>query len=151
MTMIYVKTLAGQQAFTTRAPALTSRLRIAYLMVDGVRHRTDVLTATAGMGVSIDDLDRLVALGFIEASAVPVAAEPPQRAEFSLEQQSAIFLAASRQATALTASLGLRGFRLNLAVESAQNLTALEALLPQLTEALGEDAVAPLQRLLSHA
>lgn len=150
--MIYAKTPAGQQAFTTRAPTLTSKLRIAYLMVDGVRHRTDILTTTAGMGVTMDDLDHLITLGYIEAltaSASPVVEH--RRADFSHEQQTVIFMAAVKQATALTASMGLRGFRLNLAVESAQNLEELEALLPQMMAALGGDAVAPLQRLLSHA
>jgi hypothetical protein len=150
--MIYAKTPAGQHAFTTRAPTLTSKLRIAYLMVDGARHRTDILTATAGMGVSKDDLDRLITLGYIETqatTALPVV--EGRRADFSPEQQVVIFMAAVKQATALTANMGLRGFRLNLAVESAQNLEELEALLPQMMAALGSDAVAPLQRLLSHA
>ena len=133
---------------------MTSKLRIAYLMVDGTRHRTDILTTTAGMGVTIDDLDRLIALGFIEAVApasvaAPIAESRP--ADLSPEQQSVIFMAAAKQATALTATLGLRGFRLNLAVESAQNLQDLEALLPQMTESLGASAGAPLQRLLSHS
>ena len=37
--------------------------------------------------------------------------------------------------------MGLRGFRLNLAVEAASGLDDLIALLPKLTEALGPNAV----------
>jgi hypothetical protein len=146
--MIYAKTPLGQQAFKERAPVLTSHLRIAYLMVDGVRHRSDVLAATAGMGVTIADLEQLERLGFIAAVVSSTVLE--RRAVLSPEQQAVLFVEASHRVTALTAKLGLRGFRLNLAVESAKNLEDLQALLPALTAELGDEVVQPVARLLAH-
>lgn len=146
--MIYVKTPLGQQAFKDRSPQLTSRLRIAYLMIDGIRHRSDVLAATAGMGVLESDLEQLERLGFVQPAVVSAPAE--RRAALSSDQQAVLFIEATHRATAMTAKLGLRGFRLNLAVESAKNMDDLQALLPELTAALGDDVVKPLARLLQH-
>ena len=52
-------------------------------------------------------------------------------------------------ATKLTASLGLRGFRLNLAVEAAAGYDELLALLPKIKEAVGSPACAELERTLT--
>lgn len=51
-------------------------------------------------------------------------------------------------ATQLTASLGLRGFLLNLGVESASGYDELLALLPKIQSALGEKKCAELERVL---
>ena len=51
-------------------------------------------------------------------------------------------------ATQLTAKLGLKGFTLNLAVESAQGFDGLVELLPRLRSALGDEGVRPLQAVL---
>lgn len=51
-------------------------------------------------------------------------------------------------ATALTAQLGLRGFRLNLAVEGVGSFDELAALAPRIREAVGEARFAPLQNAL---
>ena len=53
-------------------------------------------------------------------------------------------------ATQLTADLGLRGFKLNLAVESAQGFDGLVALLPRLRTAVGDDRLRPLEDALLH-
>jgi hypothetical protein len=45
--------------------------------------------------------------------------------------------------------LGLRGFRLNLAVESAGGYEELLALLPRIKEAAGANACAELERTLT--
>ncbi|TXT34123.1 MAG: hypothetical protein FD135_5349, partial [Comamonadaceae bacterium] len=51
-------------------------------------------------------------------------------------------------ATKVTASLGLRGFRLNLSVESAAGLDDLLALFPKIQAAAGQQACAELERAL---
>jgi hypothetical protein len=51
-------------------------------------------------------------------------------------------------ATELTSSLGLRGFRLNLAVEAANSLQQLRALAPKIREALGSDKVSQFEKTL---
>lgn len=47
-------------------------------------------------------------------------------------------------ATQITAKLGLRGFRLNLAVESAQGFEGLVALLPKMRAAVGDEGIKPM-------
>ena len=49
------------------------------------------------------------------------------------------FLMAYPIATRLTAALGLRGFRLNLAVEAAGDLDKLKELAPRIKEAVGAE------------
>ena len=51
-------------------------------------------------------------------------------------------------ATALTAELGLRGFRLNLAVEGAGSFADLSALAPKIREAVGDAKFAKLDKAL---
>ncbi len=62
----------------------------------------------------------------------------PPAATPSLDAQ-AHFLKAWPIATRLTANLGLRGFRLNLAVESAADLTKLKELAPRIKDAVGSE------------
>ena len=51
-------------------------------------------------------------------------------------------------ATELTAALGLRGFRLHLAVEGATGFDSLAALAPKIREAVGADKYARLEQAL---
>jgi len=51
-------------------------------------------------------------------------------------------------ATALTAELGLRGFRLNLAVEGVRGFDELAALAPRIRDAVGDAKFARLQQAL---
>jgi len=64
------------------------------------------------------------------------------------QDQQAIYRQAYPVATKLTASLGLRGFRLNLAVEAASGYQDLVALLPQITQAVGPTAAQELKKAL---
>jgi hypothetical protein len=52
-------------------------------------------------------------------------------------------------ATALTAQLGLRGFRLNLAVEAAGNYEELLAVAPRIKDAVGAEKFRPLDSALN--
>jgi hypothetical protein len=58
------------------------------------------------------------------------------------------YLQAKPLATQVTARLGLRGFRLNLAVEAAANVRELAALLPKMQAAAGIEACRELELLL---
>jgi hypothetical protein len=51
-------------------------------------------------------------------------------------------------ATQLTSSLGLRGFRLNLAVQGASDFDDLAKLLPKIQDAVGPKACRQLARVL---
>ena len=160
--MIYTKTEHGKAALQDRSSGLIPRQRSAFIMFDGKRSTADVLKATSGLGVNVADVEQMVASGWLEPVAtqatpliaavlakppvVPVAPEsafasasPGAPAVAPTLDTQAHFLRAWPIATRLTANLGLRGFRLNLAVESAGDLAKLKELAPRIKEAVGAD------------
>jgi hypothetical protein len=159
MLMIYTKTELGQSALQNRSLALTPRQRSAFIMFDGKRSTDEVLKATAGLGVTEDDVNHLVSLGLLAASAVASSAvAEPQRAASPATSQNPDgtptqdaqehYSRAYPVATRLTAGLGLRGFRLNLAVEAAGDLEKLKELAPRIREAVGPEKFRELERAL---
>jgi hypothetical protein len=160
--MKYAKTEAGQLALKERSPQLTSRQRSALILFDGKKTLDDVLAATSGLGIVSTDIDHMIALGFlapvdgsvmparatvVASSDVPTAAPAAVGASEPLNKSEAFSLAWP-VATRLTATLGLRGFRLNLAVEAAAGYDDLLALLPRITEALGPEKTRQLREAL---
>lgn len=139
--MNYSKTDVGQQAFKERSPAISARQRSAFILFDGVKSVDQVLAAT---GITQADVDYLLARGYI-AAAQPAAAATPAVGGRTDQQR---YAEAYPIATKLTASLGLRGFKLNLAVEAAGGYDDLLALLPRLQDALGHEACLPLEQAL---
>lgn len=158
--MKYAKTEVGQQAFKARSALLSARQRSAFILFDGVKSNEQVLAATSGLGITQDDIDHLVQQGFLvavpDAVAPSVAASntaPTGATESSALSASGIttqqrYVEAMHLATQLTAGLGLRGFRLNLALEAATGYDGLVALLPKIKEAVGENACRPLEHML---
>ncbi|RFO96186.1 hypothetical protein DIC66_14375 [Rhodoferax lacus] len=157
------KTELGQSAFKERSPLFSARQRSTFILFDGKKTVAEVLAATAGMGMSQFDIDHLLAMGFLaqqpgdvaavtgsmplQAESMPAtlaAADPP--AAPRSEQQR--YFDAKPVATQLTASLGLRGFMLNLAVESAAGYAELLKLLPKIQDAVGAKASRKLERAL---
>lgn len=136
--MIPVKTALGQQVLKDRSVALTPRQRAALIVIDGKRSIAQVLESA---GVQPEDVSRLLELELIEsmpvAGAVPTAA-PQER-----------YAAAYPIATRLTAGLGLRGVRLNLAVEAATCYDDLLALSARIRDAVGAEKFAPLEAALN--
>ena len=49
--MVFVKTQAGQEALKDRHGGLSSRQRSAFILFDGKRTLSEVLAATAAMGI----------------------------------------------------------------------------------------------------
>ena len=77
------------------------------------------------------------------------AARPDDAAvPLSEEERVRRYRVAYPLATQLTAKLGLKGFRLNLAVEEAAGFEGLVDLLPRLRSALGSEGVRPLESVL---
>jgi hypothetical protein len=142
--MKYTKTEAGQLAFKQRSPLLSARQRSAFILFDGAKTLEQVLTATAGLGVTQADVEHMLEHGLL-AAPEPVAVVAPAASSRTPQQR---YADAYPIATRLTASLGLRGFKLNLAVEAAKGLDDLLALLPKIEEALGAQACQPLARAL---
>ncbi|MGB3880233.1 MAG: hypothetical protein WA955_06595 [Diaphorobacter nitroreducens] len=153
--MILVKTPAGQQALKDRQGALSPRQRSAFILFDGKRTLDQVLTATAAMGISREDVQLMIDQGLLESgpgASAPAAAAPADGAEVQVDgtgrTQRERYQAAYPIATELTASLGLKGFRLNLAVEGAAGYEDLAALAPKIREAVGDAKYTRLERAL---
>jgi hypothetical protein len=149
--MILMKTLDGHRVLKDRSVRLTPHQRSAFILVDGKKTVEQILAATRAAGVTQADIDRLLELGLVEkplfAAAVENAAKlEAKRGGRSLEEK---FQEAYEIATMLTANLGLRGYRLNLAVEQATNYMELSALAPRIREAVGDDSYEMLERALN--
>jgi len=154
--MRYVKTEAGQKALKDRS-LLAPRQRSAFILFDGKRSLKEVLEATSGLGVTSDELVQLVELGLLEpdpqsvrdqADKVAAAATVVTQKESS-DAENDRYKTAYPLAAQLTGALGLRGFRLNLAVEGAADVEALRALLPKIRDAVGAEKCRELERALS--
>lgn len=142
--MIYAKTTPGIAAMQDRSIGLTPRQRSAFIMFDGKRDSSEVLKMTAGIGFVQSDLEQLLARGLLVESGptqVISAADAPVPSRTASGRPSlnaqAHYSMAYPIATRLTAALGLRGFRLNLAVEAATDLEKLKELAPKIKEAVG--------------
>lgn len=149
--MILTKTDAGLRVLKDRSVQLTPRQRSAFILVDGRRTVDELLAATSAAGVTRADIDRLVELGLVEkplfeAAAANAARLEAKRSARSLEER---FDEAWPIASMLTTNLGLRGYRLNAAVEQAVTYMDLLALAPRIREAVGEERYLPLDRALN--
>ncbi|MEO7105159.1 MAG: hypothetical protein ABIZ09_02190 [Rhodoferax sp.] len=160
--MKLVKTEIGQQAFKARSPVFSARQRTAFIMFDGHKTVDQVLAAAISLGLTAEDVEHMVEHAMLapapgEAAVVAVATET--EAEHLHAAQAALtafnvrsiqerYTEAKPIATKLTAGLGLRGFRLNLAVEAAGGYDELLVLLPKLKDAVGAKACEDLERAL---
>jgi hypothetical protein len=162
--MRLVKTESGQAAFKERSPLFSMRQRAMFILFDGKKTVADILTSTAGMGATPADVESLMQAGFLargpdDAPVAPPlapsgkaviqeAGDAPIDAVVSDRTEQQRYQDAKPIATQLTAKLGLRGFMLNLSVESAAGYPELLALLPKIQEALGTKACRELERAL---
>ncbi len=158
--MIYTKSELGLRAIKDRhAVDITRGQRSALILFDGQRSVLAVLDATAALGVTAADVDVLVALGLLQRvgegseghlSGAPAPAEAGASAPLALSDEERVrrYRLAYPLATQITAQLGLRGFKLNLAVESAPGYDGLLALLPKLRAAVGDERLRPLEEAL---
>ena len=170
--MIYIKTELGQTVLHNRSLALTPRQRSAFIMFDGKRSLDDVLKTTSGLGVTPDDISHLVSLGLlasgaaaapVSAAGAPASSAPVAGVATAAQPQAMLsqtpeglptlsaqqhYLKAYPIAIRLTAGLGLRGFRLNLAVEAAGDLDKLKELAPKIREAVGPEKFLDLENAL---
>ncbi len=159
--MLYKKTELGSAAVQSRSIVLTAQQRSALILFDGKRQVEAVLKSTAGLGVTADDVRFLVDAAMLTeveplaassdrpvspVTAVSAAPASYPRASLLAEQfgsssalDQAHFARAYPIAARLTASLGLRGFMLNLAVEAAGDLRKLQALAPKIRDAVGPE------------
>ena len=152
--MILTKTETGQQAFKGRSPLLSARQRTAFILFDGKRSVVQVLAEMVRLGLTAEDVDHMVGHGFLATAqalqpAQVAGARSPAADAIKLRSNQDRYLEAKLIATQLTAALGLRGFRLNLAVEAASGYDELLALLPEIKESVGAGACQELERTLT--
>ena len=152
--MTVIKTDAGLQAMKDRSVALTPRQRSALILVDGKRTSQQWRTDAAAAGASPEDINKLLELGLVSdpgiaAAVAAIDAEVQAIKQHKGRSPQERYAEAYPLATKLTAGLGLRGFRLNLAVEAAGNYDALRELAPKILEAVGPEKYAPLDDALN--
>ena len=155
--MLIVKTELGHRVMKDRSVVLTPRQRAAFILFDGKRTLDQVMKATQPVGVTKDDVDKLFELGLVEDGTTEefAAQEAAEKAREQAAEQhkrrspQERFAEAYPIATALTAQLGLFGFRLNLAVEAASNYEELLALAPKIRDAVGPEKFRPLDSALN--
>ena len=157
--MIYAKTELAKTALQDKSLGLTPRQRSSFIMFDGKRTVAEVMQLTLAIGVTADDLSRLVALGLLaplesgamgrpqtldtiashppQSGGVSATSAPPLAAPGTAVSEQARYASCYPIAVRLTSNLGLRGFRLNLAVESSRDLEALKDLGFKIKEAVG--------------
>ena len=163
--MKYTKTETGQLAFKVRSPVFSARQRSMFILFDGNKTVAQVLAATVGLGAVQADIDQMVENGFLAlvlgqpattaantisspqelASSAAVEATPAEPSNRSAQQR---YTDAKPLATQLTAGLGLRGFMLNISVESAAGYEELLALFPKIQAAVGTKASRALEAAL---
>lgn len=165
--MALKKTQSGHAAFKARAIDFSASQRAAYILFDGTRETTRVLAQTGGIGFSMDDVEHLMALGFLEeAGPTPVGAvsaagvgdtvggvvlrslAPTPGTGSDDFDTHASYHAAYPLAIKLASGLGIRGFMLNLAVERATSFEELVAVAPKLRDAVGEEKFTALRKAL---
>ena len=155
--MLIVKTESGHKVLKDRSVPLSPRQRSAFILFDGKRTLDQVLAATAPMGVTREDIDKLFECGLIadaapEATAAQQAAAQAQAAAVESHKHRTPqerYAEAYPIATRLTAAMGLRGFRLNLAVEAAGTYEKLLEVAPRIRDAVGDDKFQPLDKALN--
>ena len=151
--MLVAKTDLGLRVIQDKSIPLTPRQRAALILVDGKRSLKDLQSAMTAAGIAPLELERLFELGLVQdqnpqaTAAERAAQEAAQRHKKRSSKER--YAEAYPIATKLTASLGLRGFRLNLAVEAAGSYEDLVALAPKIREAVGPDRFAPLNDALN--
>ncbi|MBA3772272.1 MAG: hypothetical protein H0X13_07255 [Ramlibacter sp.] len=153
--MLLVKTEFGQQVMKDRSVPLTPRQRSALILVDGKRTMAQLVAAAAG--VTPGDIDKLIELGLVadaapqQTAAHAAAAHAQADAVVAHKQRTPQerYAEAYPIASQLTASLGLRGFRLNLAVEGAGTYEQLLEIAPRIREAVGPEKYHALDNALN--
>ncbi len=162
--MTVIKTALGAQVMKDRSVALTPPQRSALILCDGKRSVEEVMKMTAAVGVGAADIQALFDLGLIErggAAAAPAAMPiAPAGATPTLGLVSAPapispapgsnedFRQALDAAITLCSSLGFKGFGLNMALTSVDNMEKLQKLAPEIRKTAGDAKYKPLHALI---
>ncbi|WP_395682463.1 hypothetical protein [Dokdonella sp.] len=132
---LYSKTEAGRAEIQTRAHKLSRLLRSILLLVDGSRDAATLRRMAADLHAPADALEQLAALGLIRnvhALSEAAAARPSSVISQRFRTVSSLMTAAVHE------HLGLLGFFMQIKIERCADMTELEALLPDVGEAVAK-------------
>lgn len=169
--MTVSKTALGVQVMKDRSMGLSPQQRSALILCDGKRSLEEVLRMTAGVGVTTQDMQKLLEMGLIEtgsgggaqqapapapvtAPALVSAPAPMPRASVpaaladSAPQGDVDFQQALDGAITLCSNLGFKGFGLNMALTGVDNIEKLQKLAPEIRRAAGDAKYKPLHVLI---
>lgn len=161
--MIWTKTDSGRAEISARALVHERARRNLLLLIDGFRSQ-DVLLGSV-VGINHGDFDLLARLGLIAHGSIggssasrpaAAAAAPSQQPDASKLLTPPSYAEFTARLTRLISSeLGLRGFRLTLAVEKAADVQALEPVaervISEITRRKGEAVARTARRTLYSA
>lgn len=132
----YLKTESGRAEIANRSQKLAPALRSILLLVDGRRDAATLRKLGGGLHAPADALDQLLAMGLIgsdaDAGAVPRGVAANSAVALRYSTLSGLMSEAVRE------HLGLRGFFVQLKIERCNDVADLEALLPDLAEAIAK-------------
>jgi hypothetical protein len=136
--MIYVKTAAGRQALIERSEAMPRKYHFPFLMIDGVRDSTVILSASASHGFTSVDLHEMVQAGFIVPRAsetvVPSSAITSSQSTSNNPEQ---FAKLKRNASRLLEDLlGPDAERLCLQIEECKNRQSFDVAINKMVDVL---------------
>jgi hypothetical protein len=137
---IYVKTALGLEQVRSLKESLSPAMRIAFFMVDGLAPAEEILDKLSGLGVTSEDIDRLISSGFIAPRDPPqpaprrdrpVDADAPPREREAAAPAGTDYAFIARQFMNETVvnAVGLRSFFFILKLEKASTLKDLRLLL----------------------
>ena len=152
--MLVSKTELGIQVMKDRSVSLSAQQRSALILCDGKRSADDVVRMTAGVGVTVQDIEALAALGLVSLSQTPVASKTSEPSKLSAATGSVPlavampaagavdngidFGAALNAAITLCSSLGFKGFGLNMALTGVDSINTLQKLAPEIRKSAGD-------------
>lgn len=152
--MAVKKTALGIQVMKDRSVSLTPQQRSALILVDGKRDATEIVRMTAAVGVSLKDVEALIAMELIEsdAGAVNLGASvqaAPQvsssdivasaaQATVSSAPEGIDFQTALNVAITMCSDLGFKGFSLNMALTGVDSIEKLQKIAPEIRKAAGD-------------
>ena len=147
--MRLTKTEIGIQAMRNRSVPLTPRQRGAFMLCDSRFTKERVLANAKMAGVTNGDIQYLVEHGLVAEvlDEQELAAEKTAQ-QFQDRPQMQRFQEAYPMAVQLSSGLGLKGFRLNMAVEKCGSYTELCGVAPAIKAAVDPKQFAPLEAVL---
>lgn len=158
------KTELGIQVMKDRSVNLSAQQRSALILCDGKRSAEDVVRMTAAVGVTLLDIQALVAHGLVDASESPImatqntlpkpaaqneaAASVSQTAAVPASQDGLDFGVALNAAITLCSGLGFKGFGLNMSLTTVDSIEKLQKLAPDIRKAAGDFKYKPLHAII---